>query len=96
MIQALPLGAVIESTPESGCSWPGCTRSRNAHGLCDMHRLRVQRGVEPGCETPWEQLVAAALQLADAETDRQYRAAEERLKRAALTYRRARRARRTT
>jgi hypothetical protein len=96
VISAIPLAELVTYEPRHGrsvrepCAWPGCTRLRNAHGLCDPHRLRVQRGAEPGVETPWEQLVVVALRLADAETDREWDAAALQLDKAARQYRRTR------
>ena len=93
MIAALTLAEIVV-TRSTDCKWPGCPLEEKAHGYCDKHRQRVQRGWEPGCETAWERLVAASLALSDAESDKAYDLAAERLKRAAEVYRRARRARR--
>lgn len=93
MIQAVPLTDVIGSEGKPFCAWPECPDRADAHGVCRKHGLRIERGGEPGCESPWDRLVRAALALADAETDADFDGAARGLKEAAVRYRRTARPR---
>jgi hypothetical protein len=93
VIATLSLAEVMVETERQGCAWPECSDLSDTNGFCRKHALRVERGRDVGCETPWEQLVAAALKLAGAEGDKEFDAAASRLKTAAIAYRRATRPR---
>ena len=89
MMTAIPLGEFIKPDHQHVCRWPGCDDPVRERGLCDIHRRKVERGYEVGCENQWERLVMAALRFADAETEHEYGIAERQLRDAALTYRAA-------
>jgi hypothetical protein len=93
VIAALTLAEVMVETERQGCAWPECDDLADTNGFCRKHALRIARGRDVGCETPWEQLVVAALKLAGAEGDGEFDAAASRLKTAAVAYRRVTRPR---
>lgn len=72
------------------CTVADCLRIAERSGLCSTHRKRAQRGQQLGLPvaerflSTWDRLHAAALDLADADTedDAAYRRAEDRLRKA--------------
>lgn len=81
---------------ERYCAIGDCLRQASHGPLCRMHARRRDRDrpmsapARESYSSPWERLHAAALALADAGPDEEYRAAARRLRDAAAAYARAR------
>ena len=74
------------------CATPDCIERTDGHGdLCPTCRQRRARGTPPTprperLTSPFGRVVEAGISLANAETDHEWRAAEEKARRAALAY----------
>lgn len=76
------------------CRIEDCENEADGHGLCSAHRKRSKKGGNlaaplkpaPTARAPLEVLQDAALRYADADSDDDYRAATDVLRKAAQTY----------
>ena len=73
------------------CSGPDCSRPAVRSGLCPGHAWQRQHGrplapLAPRSRDRWDRLHRAALAMADAESDRDYYLAAQRLRAAAVEY----------
>lgn len=88
---------VAARTAGRTCSAPRCDRPVEAHGLCQAHRRRRDRGrpldlpVQRRAAAAFERVVEAAVALADAgDDDDAYQLAKDRTRKAAEAWLRAR------